>query len=778
MSSISIRRDIGRSTLAQRARPSQPLADCPMSRRTGAPGQRRDHASGASRQRSTGGGRCPAAMSARGDLLQDGRRAARVATHTPWSPAAAPRVVDQLGRRAVHVGQRSLDGPDDVGHGDSAEAARPASSHPRRPAGWRPGRPVGGRRGCSPGTWPGCAGAREHVALDRARGCRRQLGRGSHRVIDLGRDAHVVLPTARRRPLPGHKSPRRCNRPGSVVDTTLLRPAGLRRGRHVPHPDLDAEQAYLDHAYRCLAAMRDRTARAAAIAESAAQAVDSAIAQAHLAHRLGSLDADVPGARASAASTSEGGDTLVRRPPPRRGRPRRPGGGRLAGRRGHAVLPGDRRRPPRPAAPAAVHDDRPPARRPVRRGVRRPRQRRRRPPRRHPRPAAGRAGAGAHRRDARHRRHDRRPSRTWSSGRRSTPAWSCRAAPAPARRRSVCTGPPSCSTSTAASSTPRACWWSAPTRCSCATSPRCCPRSGETAVRQTTLERLLAGTAYRVRGRRRRRRRPAQGRRPHGGGARPRAVASASGRPTTTWRCATTWGTVRVGRRRRGDRGGRGRRPRACPHNVGRAALPRTRLLRLVRAELVRRRGDEAGRRRGRWTPTCAPTATGAGRWTGCGPPLGAAGPGPPAAHQPGGAGGRGRRLLDRDEQAAMLPAADPPGGRRAVDGGRPGAARRGRGAGRRPAPRLRPHRRRRGPGPVGHGAAGAGPPLPGRVDDRARRPGPGHGPGGPAVVGRGASPTWAPRRPPGGPSSTSATGCRRRSWTWPTGCWPRPRPT
>jgi DNA helicase IV len=63
----------------------------------------------------------------------------------------------------------------------------------------------------------------------------------------------------------------------------------------VPHPDLADEQTYIDDAYRCLAAMRDRAARAAAISESAAQAVDSAIAQAHLKHRLASLDADVPG---------------------------------------------------------------------------------------------------------------------------------------------------------------------------------------------------------------------------------------------------------------------------------------------------------------------------------------------------------------------------------------------------------------------------------------------------------------------------------------------------
>ncbi|HKY64854.1 MAG TPA: AAA family ATPase, partial [Acidimicrobiales bacterium] len=63
----------------------------------------------------------------------------------------------------------------------------------------------------------------------------------------------------------------------------------------MPHPDLDAEQTYIDEAYACLAAMRDRTRQAADIADSAAQAVDSAIAQAHLRHRLASLDTDVPG---------------------------------------------------------------------------------------------------------------------------------------------------------------------------------------------------------------------------------------------------------------------------------------------------------------------------------------------------------------------------------------------------------------------------------------------------------------------------------------------------
>ncbi|MGI8663354.1 MAG: HelD family protein [Acidimicrobiales bacterium] len=60
-------------------------------------------------------------------------------------------------------------------------------------------------------------------------------------------------------------------------------------------PEVRAEQAYLDGAYRCLAAMRDSTAAAAAIVDSAAQAVDSAVVQAHLRHRLSTLDTDVAG---------------------------------------------------------------------------------------------------------------------------------------------------------------------------------------------------------------------------------------------------------------------------------------------------------------------------------------------------------------------------------------------------------------------------------------------------------------------------------------------------
>jgi len=61
------------------------------------------------------------------------------------------------------------------------------------------------------------------------------------------------------------------------------------------HPDLAAEQAALAHAYACLAAMRARTQAAVDISDTAAQAVDAEIARAHLSHRLRSLIVDVPG---------------------------------------------------------------------------------------------------------------------------------------------------------------------------------------------------------------------------------------------------------------------------------------------------------------------------------------------------------------------------------------------------------------------------------------------------------------------------------------------------
>jgi DNA helicase IV len=63
----------------------------------------------------------------------------------------------------------------------------------------------------------------------------------------------------------------------------------------MPHPDLAEEQEHLDHAYRCLAGMRRRTESTVAIDDMAAQAVDGEIARWHLEQRLRSLEVEVPG---------------------------------------------------------------------------------------------------------------------------------------------------------------------------------------------------------------------------------------------------------------------------------------------------------------------------------------------------------------------------------------------------------------------------------------------------------------------------------------------------
>jgi DNA helicase IV len=74
------------------------------------------------------------------------------------------------------------------------------------------------------------------------------------------------------------------------------------------HPELPLEQAYLERAYEHLARMRVRTQGAVAVADNAAQAVDSAIARAHLTARLRSLDTEVDGL-AFGRLDSEAGDT-------------------------------------------------------------------------------------------------------------------------------------------------------------------------------------------------------------------------------------------------------------------------------------------------------------------------------------------------------------------------------------------------------------------------------------------------------------------------------------
>src|SRR5690606_10948451 len=116
------------------------------------------------------------------------------------------------------------------------------------------------------------------------------------------------------------------------------------------------------------------------------------------------------------------------------------------------------------------------------------------------------------------------------------------------------------------------------------------PSLGETAARQTTLERLLAGTAYRVAGV------DAYAVAALKGDARmaaviARAVAGSVRPPEYDLVVASAWGTARVERGAVADLVATVR-ARGVPHNVGRGAF-RTQAARLVRAVLLRRRSEE-----------------------------------------------------------------------------------------------------------------------------------------------------------------------------------------
>ena len=203
------------------------------------------------------------------------------------------------------------------------------------------------------------------------------------------------------------------------------------------------------------------------------------------------------------------------------------------------------------------------------------------------------------------------------------------------------------------------------------------PSLGETAVRQTTLERLLSGTAYRRRGG------DGDDTARLKGDARmaavlARAVTASVQPPDTRLEAVTPWGRIRLDAEAVfeavadvHDRG--------VPHNVGRAAL-RTRLVRLARQDLVARRGEELAsleavdaslradrgwqRALDRIWPALNPASLVRRLLT----------------NRNALRSGQ-RRRARRRRAGVVAPPADQAGVRRAVDGRRPGAARRGRGA-------------------------------------------------------------------------------------------------
>jgi DNA helicase IV len=356
----------------------------------------------------------------------------------------------------------------------------------------------------------------------------------------------------------------------------------------VPHPDVDVEQAYLDEAYRCLAAMRDRTARTASIAEGAAQAVDSAIAQQHLAHRLGTLDADVPGLSFGRLDAEDGARWYV-------------GRRHVEDDRGDPVVVDWR-------ADVAVPFYRATAVDPL--GLRR--RRRFMMTGQRLDDLVDEVFDDPDSVDAAH--HGGIPDPLLAELERertgemrdivaTIAAEQDEVIRAPLATCLVVQGGPG--TGKTAVGLHRAAFLLyehrreldaagvlvvGPNPIFLRYIAQVLPSLGETAVRQTTLERLLAGAAYRRRGR------DGEAAARLKGDARlaavlARAVATSVQPPDTRLEAVTTWGTIRLDAdavlEAVADVHGRG-----VPHNVGRAAL-RTRLVRLARQELVARRGEE-----------------------------------------------------------------------------------------------------------------------------------------------------------------------------------------
>jgi DNA helicase IV len=356
----------------------------------------------------------------------------------------------------------------------------------------------------------------------------------------------------------------------------------------VPHPDVDAEQAYLDEAYRCLAAMRDRTALTAAIADGAAQEVDSAIAQRHLAHRLGTLDVDVPGLSFGRLDGEDGARWYV-------------GRRHVEDDRGDPVVVDWR-------ADVAVPFYRATAVDPL--GLRR--RRRFMMTGRRLDDLVDEVFDDPDSVDAAH--HGGIPDPLLAELERertgemrdivaTIAAEQDEVIRAPLATCLVVQGGPG--TGKTAVGLHRAAFLLyehrreldaagvlvvGPNPIFLRYIAQVLPSLGEVAVRQTTLERLLAGTAYRRRGR------DGDDAARLKGDARmaavlARAVAASVQPPDTRLEAVTTWGTIRLDAdavlEAVADVHDRG-----VPHNVGRAAL-RTRLLRLARQELVGRRGEE-----------------------------------------------------------------------------------------------------------------------------------------------------------------------------------------
>ena len=283
-------------------------------------------------------------------------------------------------------------------------------------------------------------------------------------------------------------------------------------------PELEAEQRHLDAAYARLDAMRraaQRVAEGYSVQEGGTlQArLEREAAEANTRRRLAALDiGDTPlcfGRLDLAPGAHSGrGRAAARRPGCRRALLHRPDLGhrgrphaarrRLAGAGRRAVLPrhrgrADGRRPPPP-----LPDPRPATHRPRRRGLRRRHRRDVGPHGGGGGRAARRARPGAHRADARHRRHH--PGRAGRSdpGAAHRASSSSPAVPAPARPRSRCTAPRTSSTRTASDSVRRGCCSSGPSPIFLRYIDEVLPSLGEDEVVLATTSSLKPGVRARA----------------------------------------------------------------------------------------------------------------------------------------------------------------------------------------------------------------------------------------------------------------------------------------
>ena len=135
-------------------------------------------------------------MSARVVASSTSRSATRVAIHTRWSSAAAPSYTASSGGVPCTSARRPLDGPDDVGDRHLGGRTRqPVAAVGAALAADDPGAPELGEDALEePDRDP--LGRGDGLALHRGAGAvvggmGGQLGRGPHRVVDLGGDPHA-----------------------------------------------------------------------------------------------------------------------------------------------------------------------------------------------------------------------------------------------------------------------------------------------------------------------------------------------------------------------------------------------------------------------------------------------------------------------------------------------------------------------------------------------------------------------------------------------------------